>query len=73
MGFLNYAGLIQLWSKLKGLLDRKVNGDGVYNIKSLTKEEYDALDEIEKNNGTVYITDESFNPITDEQIDALFT
>lgn len=72
MGFLNYTGLLQFWSKLKGILDSKITGDGVSNIKILTQEEYDALTTAEKNNGTVYITDDGIEAITDEEIDALF-
>lgn len=73
MGFLDYAGLEQFWSKIKAILSLKVTGDGVSKIVSITQEEYDALSASEKKNGTVYITDEGIDSITDEQIDALFS
>lgn len=72
VGFLNYTGLERFWSKIKSILAFKVTGDGVSKIVSLTKEQYDTLSEAEKNDGTVYITDEEFRPITDEQIESLF-
>lgn len=73
MGFLNYAGLEKFWSKLKNILSSKVTGEGVSKIISLTQEEYEALSESEKSNGTVYITNDGIKPITDEEIDALFS
>lgn len=72
MGFLNKTGLEYFWSRLKEILSSKVNGVGVSRIRSLTQEEYDALGVAEKNDGTVYITDEGIDVITDEQIEALF-
>lgn len=72
MGFLNYTGLQQFLAKLKDILSLKVTGVGVSKIVTLTQEEYDALSPAEKNNGTVYITDDGIEAITDEEIDALF-
>lgn len=72
MGFLNYTGLTQFWSKIKSILDRKITGEGVFTIRSLTQEEYDSLTDAEKSNGTIYVTDEGIAPISDEEIDALF-
>lgn len=72
MGYLNYEGLSQFWSKIKAILSLKVTGEGVSKIVSITQEEYDALTSAEKNNGTVYITDEGIGSITDEEIEALF-
>lgn len=72
MGFLNYVGLERFWSKIKSILSLKVSGIGVSKIVSLSKEQYDALSEAEKNDGTLYITDTGLVPITDEEIEALF-
>lgn len=73
MGFLNYAGLEKFWSNLKNILSLKITGIGVSKIVSVTQEEYESLTDAEKNDGTVYITDEDMSPITEEQIDALFS
>lgn len=73
MGYLNYEGLSQFWSKIKAILLLKVTGEGVSKIVSITQEEYGALTSAEKNNGTVYITDEGIGSITDEEIEALFS
>lgn len=72
MGFLDYAGLERFWSGLKSILSIKVTGIGVSKVVSLTKEQYDALTDAEKNNGTLYITDEGIEPISDEEIESLF-
>lgn len=72
MGFLDYSGLSRFYDKLKVILSRKIEGDGVSKIKSLTQEEYDALPDSEKNNGTVYITDTGITSISIDQINALF-
>lgn len=73
MPFLDLSGLQKFWSRLKNILELKVTGVGVSKIVSITKEAYDALSDAEKNDGTVYITDEEIVPITDEEIDALFS
>lgn len=72
MGFLNYEGLVKFSANLKNVLTSKITGIGVSKMVSITQEEYDALSDAEKNNGTVYITDEGIDSITEEQIDALF-
>lgn len=73
MGFLNYEGLEKFYLKIKSILSAKVTGVGVSKMVSITQEEYDALSTEEKNDGTIYITDEGIDSITDEQIDALFS
>lgn len=71
-GLLDYNGLRNFWSKLKEILSLKITGVGVSKIVSLTQEQYDALSDAQKNDGSVYITDDAFDPITDEEIEALF-
>ena len=76
MDYLDYTGLGRFWNKVKVFLANKITGDGVNIIKRLTQEEYDALPESEKNDGTVYITDREIegkvDAITIEQIDSIF-
>lgn len=70
--FLDYIGLTEFWTKVKTILDHKITGDGFSRMRSLTQEEYESLPESEKNNGTIYITDQGIRSISVSEIDEMF-